>query len=121
MPVPDVDPFLRRRKLTEEDFMAAPTGFDARSVYRDFKVGDEVIDVPAVSYLNFLVTNGVVVAARYGGDGLPDHLSESDEQSAAILKQMFPDREIVQINPLAANWDGGGVHCLTQQQPALPG
>ena len=121
MPVPDVGPFLRRRKLTEGEFMAAPSGFDARSVYRDFKVGDEVIDVPAVSYLNFLVTNGVVVAARYGGDGLPDHLSESDERSAAILKQMFPDRAIVQINPLAANWDGGGVHCLTQQQPALPG
>lgn len=121
MPVPDVGPFLRPRKLTERDFIAAPTGFDARSVYRDFKIGDEVIDVPAVSYLNFLVTNGVVVSARYGGDGLPDHLRESDEQSAAILKRLFPDREIVQINPLAANWDGGGVHCLTQQQPAVSG
>jgi agmatine deiminase len=120
MPVPDVGPFLRRRTLTEQDFMASPTGFDQRSVYRDFKVGDEVIDVPAVSYLNFLVTNGVVVSAKYGGDGLPDHLAESDERAAAILKQHFPDRAIVQVDPLAANWDGGGVHCLTQQQPALP-
>lgn len=121
MPVPDVAPFLRRRTLTEDDFMASPTGFDQRSVYRDFKVGDEVIDVPAVSYLNFLVTNGVVVSAKYGGDGLPAHLSESDERSAAILREHFPDREIVQVNPLAANWDGGGVHCLTQQQPAVAG
>ncbi|MEE4338812.1 agmatine deiminase family protein [Erythrobacter sp.] len=120
MPVPDVEPFLRRRTLTERDFTAAPRGFDARSVYRDFKVGDEVIDVPAVSYCNFLVTNGVVVGARYGGEGRPDHLAESDERSAEILKEHFPDREVVQIDPLAANWDGGGVHCLTQQQPAVP-
>lgn len=119
IPVPDVEPFLRRRRLSAPDFTTDESGFDARAVYRDFKIGDEVIEVPAVSYLNFLVTNGVVLSAKYGGDGLPDHLRESDEKAAAILKEHFPDRDIVQINPLAANWDGGGVHCLTQQQPAV--
>ncbi len=119
MPVPDVGPFLRRRALTEEDFAPTPSGFDQRSVYRDFAVGDEIVEVPAVSYLNFLVTNGVVVSAKYWSEGLPDHIRDNDERCAAILKQHFPDREIVQINPLAANWNGGGVHCLTQQQPGV--
>lgn len=116
MPVPDVGPFLRRRTLTEEDFAT----YGARWIFnRDFAVGDEVIDVPAVSYLNFLVTNGVVLSAKYGGEGRPEHLARSDAEAAAILKKCFPTREIVQIDPLAANWDGGGMHCLTQQQPAL--
>jgi agmatine deiminase len=120
MPAPDVAPFLRRRTLTEADFASNPeNGFDQRSIYRDFEVGDEVIDVPAVSYLNFLITNGVVISARYWEEGLPEALRESDARAAAILKEHFPDRDIVQINPLAANWDGGGVHCLTQQQPTL--
>lgn len=119
MPVPDVAPFLRRRTLNASDFEATSQGFDLRLIYRDFAVGDEVIDVPAVSYLNFLVTNGVVLSAKYGGEGRPDHLSRTDEQAAALLKRSFPDRDIVQIDPLAANWDGGGMHCLTQQQPRL--
>ena len=121
MPVPDVRPFLRRRALTESDFQASPEGYDRSLFYRDFDVDDEVIEVPAVSYLNFLVTNGVVLSARYGGEGRPDQLAESDETAAALLKQCFPDREIVKIDPLAANWNGGGMHCLTQQQPRIAG
>lgn len=116
MPVPDVGPFLKRRTLTEDDFA---TDGSKWLFNRDFAVGDEVIDVPAVSYLNFLVTNGVVLSAKYGGEGRPAHLAESDAKAAAILGRYFPDREIVQIDPLAANWDGGGMHCLTQQEPRI--
>jgi len=35
-----------------------------------------------------------------------------------IMKQLFPRREIIQIDPLLLNWHGGGMHCLLQQQPA---
>lgn len=119
VPVPDVGPFLRRRTLTSDDFSVFPGGFDMRTHYRDFAMGDEVIEVPAVSYLNFLVTNGVILSAQYGGEGRPDHLAESDARFEAILRTYFPDHEIAQIHPIIANWDGGGMHCLTQQQPAL--
>ncbi len=119
VPVPDVGPFLRPRTLSEADFTPRETGQDMRSVYRDFSIGDEIIEVPAVSYLNFFVTNGVILSARYGGEGRPDHLRESDEEFETILKTRFPDREIAGIHPLAANWEGGGMHCLTQQQPRI--
>jgi agmatine deiminase len=119
MPVPDVWPFARTRTLTEADFEASESGFDQRLIYRDFNIGDEVIDIPAVSYLNFLVTNGVVLSAKYGGEGRPEHLARSDDYAANLLRSYFPDREVVQIDALAANWYGGGMHCLTQQQPLL--
>jgi agmatine deiminase len=119
VPVPDVGPFLRPRTLGEPDFSPSEAGQDMRSVYRDFSIGDEIIEVPAVSYLNFFVTNGVILSARYGGDGRADHLQESDEEFEAILKTHFPGHEIAGIDPLAANWDGGGMHCLTQQQPRI--
>lgn len=119
MPVPDAGPFMRRRILTEQDFQPSANGLDQRLVYRNFTVGDEIIEVPAVSYLNFLVTNGVVLSAKYGGKGRPEHLNKSDAVASALLQEAFPDRKIIQIDPLAANWDGGGMHCLTQQEPSL--
>lgn len=31
----------------------------------------------------------------------------------------FPEREFVQINPLAINFSGGGLHCNTKKIPML--
>ncbi len=119
VPMPDVTTMMRTRRLTAEDFVSAEEGWDGRAVYRDFAVGDEIHFLPATSYLNFLVTNGVVLVARYWREGLPTQLRETDEQMRALLATQYPSREIVQINPLALNWWGGGIHCVTQQEPAL--
>ncbi len=121
VPMPDVTTMMETRKLTDEDFRVGPSGTDMRSVYRDFQVGDEIHWLPAMSYLNFLVTNGVVLSAKYGSKNRPAHLRETDEQMAEILKEHFPDREIIGIDPIAANWQGGGMHCITQQEPKLLG
>ncbi|RJS59357.1 agmatine deiminase family protein [Bacillus sp. PK3_68] len=82
-----------------------------------FKPGEKVYQIPAVSYLNFLISNGVVISAKYWEPGKPEQLKQLDEQSKAILQRAFPGREIVQINPIEINWWGGGIHCITQQQP----
>jgi agmatine deiminase len=37
---------------------------------------------------------------------------------AARFRELFPTRQIVQIDPISINWFGGGMHCITQQQPA---
>ena len=42
-----------------------------------------------------------------------------DEQAAEILAKLLPERkvEIVDARPIFAR--GGGIHCITQQQPRV--
>lgn len=79
--------------------------------------GDTVRFVPAVSYLNFMVTNGVVLIARYWKKGMPLREGEKDDEVKKIMEQLYPERKIIQINPYQINRGGGGIHCATQQQP----
>jgi len=36
-----------------------------------------------------------------------------------IMQQAFPDKKIIQIDVTEINFGGGGIHCLTQQQPSV--
>ncbi|WP_295012557.1 agmatine/peptidylarginine deiminase [uncultured Microbacterium sp.] len=64
----------------------------------------------AAGYVNFYVCNGAVIAPQFGD-------AEADAFAKDTLAELFPDREIVQldIDPIAAG--GGGIHCATQQEP----
>ncbi len=77
-------------------------------------VGDTFIYVAAASYLNFLVTNGVVVTASYAKD---EASIKREKEVEELFQKAFPEREIVFIDALTLNWDGGGIHCSTQQEP----
>lgn len=79
-------------------------------------VGDTLIHVAAASYLNFLVTNGVVVTSSYAKDEASIKREREVEQ---LFKKVFPGRKIVFIDAMILNWDGGGIHCSTQQQPKV--
>jgi agmatine deiminase len=79
------------------------------------KAGDSLLRVPASSYMNYLVTNGVVLLPTYMHTGSS---KEKEEQVRKIFKQQFPGRKLVFIDALNLNWSGGGIHCSTQQQPA---
>ncbi|MBC7890767.1 MAG: agmatine deiminase family protein [Sphingobacteriaceae bacterium] len=81
------------------------------------KNGDTAKFVPAVSYLNFLVSNGVVLIPTYWKPGMPLREREKDEEVRRLFTRLYPNRKVVQINPLAVNWGGGGMHCVSQQQP----
>lgn len=87
--------------------------------YADIHHGDTIQYIPAASYLNFLVTNGHVFIPSYWHEGLNDLVKAKDERVRAILAQHFPDRRIVHMDPRAINWQGGGLHCWTQQQPRI--
>jgi agmatine deiminase len=65
------------------------------------------------SYVNHYVANGVVVACGFD--------DPADDTARGILADAYPGRRIVQLDarPLFAR--GGGIHCITQQQPARPG
>lgn len=84
-----------------------------------FPFGDAVKVVPAQSYCNFLISNGVVLAQKYWKKGLSDLIRDKDEAAIKVLREVFPDREIIAIDAVALNFVGGGIHCATQQQPSF--
>jgi len=61
------------------------------------------------SYINHLVVNDGVVACTYD--------DPQDADSLALLEKAYPGRQVVGVDarPLFAR--GGGIHCITQQQP----
>jgi agmatine deiminase len=62
------------------------------------------------SYANFYIANDIVL--------LPAFSTASDEQAAAVLKELFPTRDIVTLDCADLVWGLGAFHCLTQQVPA---
>ncbi len=109
VPCPDLSLFVKAIVLSDSS--------RRRTGIRGLKNGDTARMVPAVSYLNFLVTNGVVLIPAYWKPGMPLREWEKDEQVRRLFTHLYPNRKVVQINPLAVNWGGGGMHCVSQQQP----
>ncbi len=88
----------------------------------DTSAGFEITDLPApetlrddegyvdYSYINHVVINGAVLACAFG--------DPADDGALGVLREFYPGREVVGIDarPLFAR--GGGIHCITQQQPS---
>jgi agmatine deiminase len=66
------------------------------------------------SYCNFLISNGVVLMSKYYKDGMDKIFEKMDEEARKILQNIFPDRDIVQLDVESINAGGGGIHCITQ-------
>ena len=64
----------------------------------------------AAGYINFYVVNGAVIAPEFGD-------LMADNKAKSTLQDLFPGRDIVQLNIDAIAAGGGGIHCTTQQQP----
>ena len=67
-------------------------------------------DRMAASYVNFYLGNSRIVYPLLD----PRH----DEEAAAILRRVFPDREVVGVPAREILLGGGNIHCITQQVPA---
>ena len=59
------------------------------------------------SYANFLITNKAII--------LPTYQSPKDKEAIKILKNLFPNKEIIPIPSLKLIEQGGSVHCSTMQ------
>ncbi len=73
-------------------------------------VGDGETRLPA-SYANFYIGNKTVLLPTYG--------QQNDRTALYLLKKFFPGREIAGIPCRTFIWGLGGIHCVTQQQPAV--
>jgi agmatine deiminase len=76
--------------------------------------GDTLMSIATSSYMNFLVTNGVVVTSSYAKD---EASIKREKEVEKLLQKAFPSRKIIFIDAMILNWAGGGIHCSTQQQP----
>ena len=87
----------------------------------------EIIDIPQpaiqkwngermdLSYINFYMPNGAIIMSAFD--------DPADDQAKKMMQAIFPDRTVIQIPSLPLFAGGGGIHCITQQQPsgtALP-
>ena len=62
------------------------------------------------SYLNYLVTNNIVLVPAFG--------NVNDLRAQAVLEECFPERRIIPIPVVSLTAEGGAIHCVTQHQPA---
>jgi agmatine deiminase len=81
----------------------------------------EVIGVPAptvlrdeegfndYSYINHYIVNGAVILCSFD--------DPNDLVAKAILERAYPGRQIVLVDAREIFARGGGIHCITQQQP----
>jgi agmatine deiminase len=63
----------------------------------------------AASYINFYIANGGIV--------MPSFADAEDNAAAVVIAAAFPGRRIVQVDARPLDRGGGGIHCITQQQP----
>ncbi|MFF4169224.1 agmatine/peptidylarginine deiminase [Streptomyces sp. NPDC001744] len=104
------------RSRTHADVLRAATDARGRSL--------EVVEIPAptvlkdedgdwvdYSYINHYLCNGAVILCAFD--------DPHDELAAEIFRRLFPEREVVLVDARAIFAAGGGIHCITQQQPAV--
>jgi agmatine deiminase len=80
-------------------------GVDAGEGTQPRRAGDRL----AASYVNFYLGNSRIVYPLLD----PRH----DTDAAAILRRVFPEREVVGVPAREILLGGGNVHCITQQVP----
>ncbi|WP_229375604.1 agmatine deiminase family protein [Streptomyces spirodelae] len=84
----------------------------------------EVVELPAptvthtedgepvdYSYVNHYLCNGGVVLCGFG--------DPRDEHAAGIFRRLFPRRTVTLVDARTVFAAGGGIHCITQQQPRV--
>jgi agmatine deiminase len=64
-----------------------------------------------VPYVNYYIANGALIVPVTGAD--------PDTEALALLEQLDPGREAVAVPGTTLAIGGGGVHCITQQVPAI--
>ncbi|MBK8297544.1 MAG: agmatine deiminase family protein [Saprospiraceae bacterium] len=115
VPMPD----LISKKLTARCFQQ--TNFDMEVISCQGFIpsempneGETLFQVANASYLNFVITNGMILLPTYTHMGS----SKSKEDLVRLIfKIEFPHSQIVFIDAMPLNWKGGGLHCLTMEQP----
>jgi agmatine deiminase len=75
----------------------------------------EVVRIPqpgGTDYMNWLVGNGYVAGMAFGD-------ANADAAAQAVLESLFPGRDVHMLDAATLWSGGGGIHCVTNDQPVL--
>ncbi|NMA43243.1 MAG: agmatine deiminase family protein [Oligosphaeraceae bacterium] len=67
-------------------------------------------EILPASYANFLIINDAVLVPTW-------QQNKTDELALHIIAEAFPERQIIPIDCCEIIWEGGALHCLSQQEP----
>ncbi len=105
-----------RQRDLQENWRALELATDATGNKLEITPISEAYDVEPTSdrfcssFINFYIANGGIVAPTYG--------TPTDATAYEIIQAAFPDRKLATVNIDDIVVAGGGIHCITQQQPA---
>lgn len=83
------------------EIVEIPHAVDVRPTYSEF----------FSSYANYYVGNGAVYTPQFGDKA-------ADKRAIEGLGNLYPGRKIVDLKVDRIYENGGGIHCITQQEPA---
>lgn len=109
------DPNQPHYRIMQENLKALQRQTDARGRRLELVVIEEAGEAKSDcwrfcrSYVNSYLANGGVVMPCYGID--------ADRAALDIFQRIFPQRRVVPVAIDEIAIGGGGIHCITQQQP----
>ncbi|MFU1477972.1 agmatine deiminase family protein [Roseovarius sp. C7] len=107
---PDMNDPFHLAALDTYDRLEAE-GLEIEAIPEPYRHRVKSVDFVA-SYANYYVCNGAVIAAQFGDP-------ETDDIARDALSRHYPGRDIVTLDVDPLGEMGGGIHCATQQMPAL--
>jgi agmatine deiminase len=90
----------RRLRSTRLDIVTLPS---------PGRITDEDGEIIPASYMNFYVSNAVVVVPQYG--------AANDRNAVDVVQALFPDRIAIGLRADHILTGGGSFHCISQQVP----
>jgi agmatine/peptidylarginine deiminase len=84
----------------------------------------DIVEIPAPSvladddgpvdwnYVNHVVVNDAVIVCSFGD-------AVADDRAQGILRDVYPGRDVRSVDAREVFARGGGLHCITQQQPTV--
>jgi agmatine deiminase len=111
------DPFDRAAAQTYEILKSARDArgrkFEVSVVYDpDYRKIRSSSHQFVASSANYVLVNGAVLLANFGDD-------RADASAYELLGSLYPGRAVIHMNVDALGDAGGGIHCVTNHQPAF--